>query len=91
MAPEITSDGTDKILSGGQKFTLECKATGSPTPTVVWKRNGEIDPRQKVISYACYLLCITGSLSIFSQESLWPRSFKMPKIWQVQVSKVRTT
>ena len=75
VAPRITSDGTDQILKKGQKFTLECEATGSPTPTVVWKRNGQIDPRQKVISYVFYVLCIlTGSLSIFSQESSWPRS-----------------
>ena len=75
VAPKITSDGTDQILKKGQKFTLECEATGSPRLTVVWKRNGQIDPRQKVISYVFYVLCIlTGSLSIFSQESLWPRS-----------------
>ena len=57
VAPKITSDGTDKILAKGKKFTLECEATGSPTPTVVWKRNGEIDPRQKVIlmSFMCYV------------------------------------
>ena len=75
MAPKITSDGTDKILKKGQAFTLECEATGSPTPTVVWKRNGQIDPRQKVISYAFYVLCILTAKKL------------RPKIWQVQVSK----
>ena len=33
---------TDQIADLGSKVTLECTATGRPTPRVVWKRNGGI-------------------------------------------------
>ena len=49
MAPKITSKGGDQDLNRGDDFTLECKATGTPILVVVWKRNGERDPRQEVM------------------------------------------
>lgn len=46
--PMITSSDGDKEVSRGASFSLECKAKGSPKPTVEWTRNGERDPRQKM-------------------------------------------
>ena len=39
----------DEELARGADFTLKCEATGTPPPNVVWKRNGERDPRQEVM------------------------------------------
>ena len=51
--PVITSSGGDKEVGRGESFSLECKAKGSPKPTVEWTRNGERDPRQKVRTVHC--------------------------------------
>ena len=49
VAPEIESQGGDANLKRGQRFVLKCLASGTPTPTVEWKRGGEVDPRQQVL------------------------------------------
>lgn len=48
-AATITSQAGDVVLNRGQEYKLECKATGKPKPSVMWMKNGERDPRQKVI------------------------------------------
>lgn len=51
VAPKITSQGGDEELTRGDNFKLECKATGTPTPDVQWKRNGDYDPRQTRVNH----------------------------------------
>ena len=39
---EDSQSSSDKVRTEGSDVTLECHATGSPTPIVTWKReNGE--------------------------------------------------
>ncbi|XP_064602372.1 hemicentin-2-like isoform X2 [Liolophura sinensis] len=40
--PEITLDGSTSPLTEGASLTLTCNSTGgNPSPTLVWKRNGQ--------------------------------------------------
>ena len=63
VAPEIKSRGGDANLERGQRFVLECQASGTPTPTVEWKRGGEVDLRQQVlVTYLSPCIIIPGAL-----------------------------
>lgn len=42
MPPDILDYPTsaDMVVREGSNVTLRCAATGSPTPTIVWRREG---------------------------------------------------
>ncbi len=39
-APQFTLEPKDTIIPEGKPTTLQCRATGKPSPTYSWKRNG---------------------------------------------------
>lgn len=39
--PYITLAPEDQILKIGSYVVMECEATGQPTPTIMWKVNGQ--------------------------------------------------
>ena len=46
-------DGRDVRIRAGEPLKLEIPIEGSPTPTVVWKKDGkELLPSERVIDYA---------------------------------------
>ena len=54
-APVITSNLSGSVtISSGQKFYVSVVATGSPTPTYTWYKNGVIIPNWEVVSAATY-------------------------------------
>ena len=52
VAPNITQHPVPiKNLKIGQALELSCKATGDPTPTYRWRKNGEIIPGRKTNTF----------------------------------------
>ena len=48
VKPQIINLEKVKELEKGDSYQLTCSATGTPLPTVVWRRGGVQDPRQVV-------------------------------------------
>lgn len=49
VAPTVTVEPEEMTIPMGTTGTLRCKVTGSPTPTVVWKKSREdLSPNHQV-------------------------------------------
>ena len=71
MAPAITQQPIAAIIKVGGKFTVSVVATGSPTPTYQWLKNGVAIPGATSVSYtiAAVKLSDAGLYSVTAANS----------------------
>ena len=66
----LNSTGATLLKKGGQNVSFNCTADGIPTPTIVWRRDGQ-------------LIIPNNKRSVSSQSSTGFRSNRIPEIIQV--------
>lgn len=60
--PQIIDHPSDLVVRWDQPATLNCRATGNPTPTIEWYRNGEYVKTSKDDATSQHTLLLDGSL-----------------------------
>lgn len=62
FVPQIIDHPSDLVVRWDQPATLNCRATGNPTPTIEWYRNGEYVKTSKDDATSQHTLLLDGSL-----------------------------